>query len=184
MSVGPDIPSAALGAVLDARPPLVRAAFGDLGALREMAGAAYAAVCEPDASAALCYMEAITFARIASAQGESEDARTLMFLLSTFASFWRAGGDTELETHFEGQALHLAETIADDGDDEVADMVVATAHLLPAAVHLKARQLSAEPDAVLLLEGDHLHVTFPEWYGAPVLGGAKAAGLRNPMASR
>jgi hypothetical protein len=38
----------------------------------------------------------------------------------------------------------------------------------------------AEPTARLLPEGDHLHATFPGWYGAPVLGGAKRAGLRNP----
>lgn len=36
-------------------------------------------------------------------------------------------------------------------------------------------------DAVFLNEGDHLHVRFPDWYGAPAIGGAKAAGLRNPV---
>ena len=40
----------------------------------------------------------------------------------------------------------------------------------------------AQPNARLLPEGDHLHATFPDWYGAPVLGGAVKAGLRNPMA--
>jgi hypothetical protein len=49
---------------------------------------------------------------------------------------------------------------------------------------LMAQVKRAEPDAILLAEGDHLHATFPGWYGAPVLGGAKAAGLRNPMAMR
>lgn len=36
------------------------------------------------------------------------------------------------------------------------------------------------PNASLLNEGDHLHATFPGYYGAPVLGGAKAAGVSNP----
>ncbi|MES2493996.1 MAG: thermonuclease family protein [Pseudomonadota bacterium] len=36
------------------------------------------------------------------------------------------------------------------------------------------------PNARVLPEGDHLHVTFPDWFGAPVIGGAKAAGLVNP----
>jgi len=36
------------------------------------------------------------------------------------------------------------------------------------------------PNARLLPEGDHLHVTFPDWFGAPVIGGARAAGLVNP----
>lgn len=38
------------------------------------------------------------------------------------------------------------------------------------------------PEAVLLNEGDHLHARFPGWWGAPPLGGAKAAGLHNPWA--
>lgn len=38
-----------------------------------------------------------------------------------------------------------------------------------------------EPDARLLPEGDHLHATFPDWFGAPAIGGARSAGLVNPM---
>ena len=45
-----------------------------------------------------------------------------------------------------------------------------------------ARVRLVEPGAQLLPEGDHLHATFPDWYGAPALGGAKLAGLSNPMA--
>lgn len=45
---------------------------------------------------------------------------------------------------------------------------------------LKQRVRSLYPNAKLLNEGDHLHSTFPGWYGAPTLGNAKASGLRNP----
>ena len=45
---------------------------------------------------------------------------------------------------------------------------------------LKGRVRSIYPNAKLLDEGDHLHSTFPGWFGAPTLGNAKAAGLRNP----
>ncbi|MBY6015134.1 thermonuclease family protein [Qipengyuania gaetbuli] len=45
---------------------------------------------------------------------------------------------------------------------------------------LKARVRNLYPDAQLLDEGDHLHAVFPGYYGAPVLGGARSAGLRNP----
>ncbi len=38
------------------------------------------------------------------------------------------------------------------------------------------------PKARMLNEGDHLHVTFPGYFGAPALGGAKSAGLKNPLA--
>lgn len=45
---------------------------------------------------------------------------------------------------------------------------------------LMDRVREAEPDAYLLPEGDHLHAVFPNWQGAPVLGGAQSAGLSNP----
>lgn len=46
---------------------------------------------------------------------------------------------------------------------------------------LKAQVRRYRKDAVLLDEGDHLHTIFPDWYGAPAIGGAKAAGLVNPV---
>lgn len=47
---------------------------------------------------------------------------------------------------------------------------------------LKAQVKRYDPSARLLPEGDHLHVTFPGYYGAPPLGGARSAGLANPLA--
>jgi hypothetical protein len=38
------------------------------------------------------------------------------------------------------------------------------------------------PDAKLLVHDGHLHGRFPGYYGAPVLGGAKSAGIKNPWA--
>lgn len=38
------------------------------------------------------------------------------------------------------------------------------------------------PNARTLIHDGHLHATFPDWFGAPVLGGARSAGLRNPNA--
>lgn len=45
---------------------------------------------------------------------------------------------------------------------------------------LQARVRSLYPKAKMLNEGDHLHTTFPGWYGAPTLGNAKSVGLANP----
>ncbi|WP_233999344.1 hypothetical protein, partial [Erythrobacter sp. HI0063] len=47
---------------------------------------------------------------------------------------------------------------------------------------LGARVREAYPDAKVLNEGDHIHAEFPGYYGAPVLGGARSAGLTNPNA--
>ncbi|MGC1269952.1 MAG: thermonuclease family protein [Croceibacterium sp.] len=38
-----------------------------------------------------------------------------------------------------------------------------------------------DPAARVLVEGDHVHTTFPGYYGAPAIGGARSAGLRNPL---
>ena len=45
---------------------------------------------------------------------------------------------------------------------------------------LKGEVAKRYPNARLLNEGDHLHAIFPGYYGAPVLGGARSAGLSNP----
>jgi len=47
---------------------------------------------------------------------------------------------------------------------------------------LGARVREEYPKAKVLNEGDHIHAEFPGYYGAPVLGGARSAGLRNPNA--
>lgn len=49
---------------------------------------------------------------------------------------------------------------------------------------LMDRVEGAEPGAYMLPEGDHLHVIFPDWQGAPVLGNARSAGLSNPAGAR
>lgn len=48
---------------------------------------------------------------------------------------------------------------------------------------LMTRVRAVEPGAQMLPEGDHLHVTFPDWQGAPALGGAAVAGVRNPLSA-
>ena len=47
---------------------------------------------------------------------------------------------------------------------------------------LKDQVRRFRPDAELRDEGDHLDARFPGYFGAPPLGGAKGAGLRNPLA--
>lgn len=46
---------------------------------------------------------------------------------------------------------------------------------------LKGEVRKVRPGARFLIHDGHLHATFPGYYGAPVLGGAKGAGLKNPL---
>lgn len=46
---------------------------------------------------------------------------------------------------------------------------------------LRARVAQLYPNAVFNPEGDHLDVRFPGYYGAPAIGGARSAGLHNPL---
>jgi len=46
---------------------------------------------------------------------------------------------------------------------------------------LKDRVRAFDTAARTLNEGDHLHVTFPGYHGAPAIGGAAKAGLHNPL---
>lgn len=47
---------------------------------------------------------------------------------------------------------------------------------------LKDQVVKLHPTARLLVHDGHLHATFPGYFGAPVLGGARQAGNRNPLA--
>jgi hypothetical protein len=47
---------------------------------------------------------------------------------------------------------------------------------------LEAQVRRYDPKARTLIHDGHLHATFPGYFGAPPLGGAQAAGLRNPNA--
>jgi hypothetical protein len=48
---------------------------------------------------------------------------------------------------------------------------------------LRAQVKRNFPEATdFLIHDGHLHARFPGYYGAPVLGGARAAGVRNPNA--
>jgi hypothetical protein len=48
---------------------------------------------------------------------------------------------------------------------------------------LKGQVRKYDPEAKLLIHDGHLHATFPGYFGAPVLGGARSTGMRNPLAN-
>jgi len=121
--------------------PISFAAAGDLASTRELADEAYRRRLDNNPMiAAMAWTEAITFARLAAARGQSEDQTSLVYLLSSFASWLGAQGQVALATTFEGQALALAEVMAESGCDEMADMIAGSGHRLPAAVFEEARR--------------------------------------------
>ena len=97
--------------------------------------------------------------------------------MSSFTSGFRT---KEYQTDMRRRGYHPAEN-SDHLDGNSLDIVVPAGKSMR---WLMGQVKQVEPTARFYPEGDHLHATFPEWYGAPVLGGAKAAGLRNPMAGR
>lgn len=143
MSGGPTIGEILAAALAEPQPPLLRAGYsiGDLHAMRELAEQAYSSISVPGGMPLVGYVEAITLQRLIAVSGSVDDKRTLVFLLSQFAAFWREGGEQVLSTTFEAQALQLAEALSDDGDDEMANLVAASADKLPAEVHLEVKRL-------------------------------------------
>jgi hypothetical protein len=78
-----EIIAAALGHVEPKELAILHASWGDVDALRELANAAYNAVSAPNMSKPLAYMEAITFQRLAAAQGDKDDQRTIDYARRT-----------------------------------------------------------------------------------------------------
>ena len=128
---------------------------------------------------------ASTYARLAAvARGTREDWLSLLYIADQFSSALRKAGFEDMADESQAEAVAIAENMVEAGDEEVALMIVASAdEISPIVMALAVRARNrVRPDARLLPEGDHLHTTFPGWYGAPVLGGAAKAGLRNPNA--
>ena len=132
-----------LAAALKPAPsPIEQAATGCPDALRLMADSAYANAKQNEGAASLvCYIEALTFCRLVAAHGGRDDAVRVVFLLDEISSRFKAVGEAELGDSFEAQALLFAELMAEDGDDEMATMVAATADKIPVPVHLEAQRL-------------------------------------------
>lgn len=124
------------------------AAGGDLACQRALADEAYQTARQGGPFAPHAYLEAITFARLAAMHGELRDQTVIVFLMAEFAGWLAAGSGEELalSTYWGGQALHVAEAFAEDGNDELADMVASGCQELPRAAHEAAlRMRRGEP---------------------------------------
>lgn len=131
------------GIIAGEQPTIGKAAIGDLESLRHMADAAYYLIganeADPDI-AMIAFVEAITFARLAAAHGEERDRETLMFLLSKFAERQQERGRRDLSIRFEAASLNIASDMADEGREDMAEMVSRAGSELPPEIFEEAKR--------------------------------------------
>lgn len=128
-----------------------RAARGDHHALAELAGLHYNNAVTGAEPAPMALAQAIAFARLAAVhtEGTRADLLALLFLLDQQSEVLRAVGLTDLADREHGQAVCIAEGMAEDGDQEIADMIVSTAaSLTPQSLNI-AREMRTHVNEVL-----------------------------------
>ena len=102
---------------------LTRAATGDIRSLRDMADRSHLAG-EGHAfiPSLICLVEALTFSRLAASAGCSKSRGHVVAMLAELSGALDAVGDSN-GAIFAAQALLLAETFANDGDDGLTDFL-------------------------------------------------------------
>lgn len=129
---------------LAANPALAwsRAAAGDLVAFRALASMALEVIVISDDQTvqAIGYAEAITFARLAAHQGNHADRHFLLSLLCDFGKFHQNGGRGDICTRLEAAGLLVAEGLANDGDEAMADMIVKAGEVLSAETFVEVKR--------------------------------------------
>lgn len=122
--------------------PLLGAAVGDVDDLRSMRAVAYQSSRERRGAGVIAGLaEALSFARMAAVNGDWRDMRVVVFLYGQIAAECRRAGDADAGDAYEAQGYLLAEMMAEDGDEEMADMVVSAAHAVTPAAHMEAKRL-------------------------------------------
>jgi len=125
---------------------LLLAGVGDLPALRHLARRCrqLADRTEDEDARAVAYVEGMTFSRLAASQGDPLDYHLYFDLLTQYAQWQAKRGRRDLSARFEGLALNVAEALAENGDEQMADLIVKAGDVLPAEVFTEAkRQRSA-----------------------------------------
>lgn len=121
-----------------ARPEMpihTRAARGDGDAHAHLAEVHYQHALSGSAPPVLALCQAALFARLAAcSRGTREDHLVLIYLGDLYASALRDAGLDDLADAEQAAAVALAESMASDGDEEVGQMVVASAGHLPRKV--------------------------------------------------
>ena len=122
---------------------LMMAARGDIDAQRAMANRAYehflAAAVKDDNMAAIALTECLTYAPLAALHGAAGDCETLVSVLARFGEWQAERGRKDIGRRLDATGLLLADAMADDGQEAMAQMV-SSCRGLPADTVEEARR--------------------------------------------
>lgn len=118
-----------------------QAASGSCEAFNRIAAAHYENAGKGFEPAIIALARAVEFARLAAMSGGRRELITFLFLLEEHAHAMRDVGLDALANLTQGQAFAVAEHAANDGDQEIADMLVRGAGEVEPGVLLVARDL-------------------------------------------
>lgn len=125
-----------------AEPAHCRAARGDGEAFAALAASHYQRGVSGIEPAIIAYARAAEYARLAAmSRGSRHDWMSFLYLLDQHAELLRTAGLTTLADAAQGEAVALAEYMADDGDEEMSQLVAASADGLTPEVLNIARDL-------------------------------------------
>ena len=118
-----------------------RAARGDCHAFSTIAAAHYKRAGDGAEPQEIALARAVEFGRLAALSGGRQEMVTFLYLLEQHSHALRDAGLNILGDLAQGEAVALAEHMADDGDEELGRMVVAAADALTPGVFMVARDL-------------------------------------------
>lgn len=132
------------------------AAFGDGQAFAQLAAAYYNRALQHPEARSVELTAAVVYARLAAIRtNERPDWVNFIYLLDAQAVHFRETGQEALADRAHGEAVALAEFMAINGDDEMSQMIVASAEQLSPGALKMARQLNdTVTEALSLIEGE------------------------------
>ena len=137
-------------AVEPARSITELASRGDATGFAELAGLHYQRGLTGAEPAIVAYARSVEYARLAAtARGSHQDWLSFLYLLDQNARALRDAGLGHLADLASGKSVAIAEFMAEDGDDEIGDMLAATADRLTAKALTVARELRDHAKGVL-----------------------------------
>lgn len=124
------------------RSPIHDAGRGDSDSLRSLASEHHNSGLDLTGLGRIAELgQALSFARLAAVNGTPGDLRAIVYLYGQLARECRALGDAAAADNYEGQGYLLAEIMAEEGDEDMASMVVASATAVSPGAHKTAKKL-------------------------------------------